>query len=186
SIFCNRAAMAVSVLQAGQKFPLISVNTLTGEKLELSKPAQGFDWRMLVVYRGKHCPLCTKYLNELNELLPEFNALGVDIVAVSSDSLERAKSQLAEVNPHFEVGYDLSIEQMKALGLYISEPRLGMNAERPFAEPGLFVINENGELQMIDISNVPFARPPLASMLMGIRYYRGMTEKFPVNGSYKP
>ncbi|TDF38528.1 AhpC/TSA family protein [Alteromonadaceae bacterium M269] len=176
--------MTVSVLQAGMPFPSINVEKLGGGTLELSKPAPGFDWKMLVVYRGKHCPLCTKYLNELNELLPEFNALGVDVAAVSSDSLDRAKAQLAEVNPNFDVGYDLSIEQMRSLGLYISEPRLGMNAERPFAEPGLFVINENGELQMIDISNVPFARPPLASMLMGIRYYRGMTEKFPVNGSY--
>ena len=178
--------MTVSVLQAGMPFPSINVEKLGGGTLELSKPAPGFDWKMLVVYRGKHCPLCTKYLNELNELLPEFNALGVDVAAVSSDSLDRAKAQLAEVNPNFEVGYDLSIEQMRSLGLYISEPRLGMNAERPFAEPGLFVINENGELQMIDISNVPFARPPLASMLMGIRYYRGMTEKFPINGSYNP
>ncbi len=177
--------MTVSVLQTGEAFPTITVDTLTKSTLDLSKPAKGFDWKMVIVYRGMHCPLCTKYLKELNELLPEFQALGVDVVAVSSDSLERAQTQLAEIKPNFEVGYDLSIEQMKTLGLYISEPRLGMGAERPFAEPGLFVINEDGVLQMIDISNVPFARPPLASMLMGVRYYRNMTDKPPINGRFK-
>lgn len=177
--------MSLLLLQPGQKFPLIEVKELSGAKLALSVPAKGYDWKMVVIYRGKHCPLCTKYLQELNQLLPEFNALGVDVCAVSSDSLARAQSQMASVFPNFEVGYDLGVQQMKSLGLFISEPRLGMDAERPFAEPGLFVINENGELQMLDISNVPFARPPLSSMLMGIRYYRNMKNKLPFNGSYK-
>jgi peroxiredoxin len=176
--------MAVSILQAGQAFPSVSLNKVGGGTLDLGKPNAGFDWQLIVVYRGKHCPLCTKYLNELNDLLPEFNAIGVDVVAISADSIDRATEQLSEVNPQYDVGYGLTLDQMNDLGLYISEPRLGMNAEQPFAEPGLFVINEAGQLQMIDVSNVPFARPPLSSMLMGIKFYRNMTEKYPINGTY--
>ena len=75
--------MSLLLLQPGQKFPLIEVKELSGAKLALSVPAKGYDWKMVVIYRGKHCPLCTKYLQELNQLLPEFNALGVDVCAVS-------------------------------------------------------------------------------------------------------
>lgn len=176
--------MTVSVLQAGQPFPEIKVAKLGGGSLNLGKPEGRNDWKMVVVYRGKHCPLCTQYLQTLNELTASFNELKVDVVAVSADSAERAAIQLSEVNPSYAVAYDLGIEQMQELGLFISDVRLGMNAERPFAEPGLFVINSEGNLQMIDISNVPFARPDLNSMLMGLRFIRNMKEKFPVNGTY--
>src|SRR5690242_15396727 len=45
---------------------------------------------MIVAYRGYHCPVCTTYLRELDRLLPEFSSRGVNVVAVSSDSKERA------------------------------------------------------------------------------------------------
>jgi protein-disulfide isomerase len=31
------------------------------------------DWQMVVVYRGRHCPLCRRYLAELNRLLGEYH-----------------------------------------------------------------------------------------------------------------
>lgn len=176
--------MSTLVLQPGQSFPNITVNTLEGSSFNLAKPTGEYDWKMVIVYRGKHCPLCTRYLNELNQAVPEFNKLGVDVVAVSADSEELARLHMTEVNPNFPVGYDLSIEQMQQLGLFISEPRLGMGAQRPFAEPGLFIINEEGNVRILDISNVPFARPSISSMLMGINYLRGLTEKLPINGTY--
>ena len=176
--------MTASKLQAGSAFPSVQVPNLNGDMLDLGKPDKDHDWRLVVVYRGKHCPLCTRYLKELDHALPQLNVLGVDVVAVSADSRERADTQIAEVQPRYRVGYDLSIEQMQTLGLYISSPRLGMDAERPFAEPGLFVINAEGNLQMIDISNVPFARPSIDAMLMGLNYVRNMDGDFPVNGSF--
>lgn len=176
--------MTTSILQAGQEFQRLTVNKLGGGSLTLGEPAEGFEWQLIVVYRGKHCPLCTRYLDELNEALPEFNKAGVDVIAVSADSEVRATAQIAEVRPDFSVGYDLSMEQMQRLGLFISEPRLGMDAERPFSEPGLFVINNAGKLQIIDISNVPFARPSVRSLVMGINFLRNRAEEFPINGTY--
>jgi peroxiredoxin len=94
----------------------------------------------VIVYRGKHCPICTRYLDTLNELLPKFNELGVDAIAVSADTQERATLQLADIKNDFAVGYDMSIEQMQSLGLYISDPRSDKDSDRPFPEPGLFMI----------------------------------------------
>lgn len=176
--------MNTSTLQAGQIFPDIIIPNLDGGLINLGKLTENYDWKMVIVYRGNHCPICTKLLSEINQVLPELNKLNIDVVAVSANSTEKAKEQIAEVKPNFRIGYDLNIDQMKNLGLFISKPRLGMGASRPFAEPGLFVINENGNVQVIDISNAPFARPNIELMMMGLRYVRNLTEKYPINGTY--
>ena len=63
--------------------------------------------------------MCTSYLKELVALLPCFNGLGVDVVAVSADPVEKAQAQIDLVIPSFAVGYDLSVEQMHQLGVYV-------------------------------------------------------------------
>ena len=169
---------------AAGTFPDITVSKLGGGDLSLSKPDGGHDWRMVIVYRGKHCPICTNYLKTLNELLPEFNDLGIDVVAVSADSEENAQSQINEVKPDYDVGYDLTIEQMQELGLYISHPRSPEETDRPFPEPGFFVLNAKGDIQIVDISNAPFARPELNSMLMGLKFIRNPENNYPIRGTY--
>ena len=42
---------------------------------------------MVVMYRGKHCPICTRYLGELNDALPKFNEQGVALVGVQDGRL---------------------------------------------------------------------------------------------------
>lgn len=176
--------MKVSKLRAGEAFPQIIVQKFGGGDVELSRPGGAHDWRMVVVYRGKHCPICTKYLKTLNELLPKFQALGVDVVAVSADSEERASQQISEIEPDFDVGYGLTLSQMQDLGLYISHPRSPQEAEDPFAEPGFFVINADGDIQIVDISNAPFARPDLNAMLMGLTFIRNPENNYPIRGTY--
>lgn len=168
----------------GKPLLAIELATLKGEKRTLGKPTNGFSWQLIVVYRGKHCPLCTSYLKELDAQLDTLNDLGVDVIAISADSEDRARFQIEEVHPGYDVAYGLSADHMKALGLYISGPRNGMNVEGPFAEPGLFVVNTNGQLQIADISNVPFARPNLDAVTRGIRFLQGITETHPINGTH--
>ncbi|GAA6210196.1 peroxiredoxin-like family protein [Cognatishimia sp. WU-CL00825] len=172
-------------LATGKAFPSMQLPRLGGGHVEIAKPAAGHDWKMIVVYRGKHCPLCTKYLSQLAQLQGGFSEIGVDVIAVSTDGQERATSQIGEVNPGYQVGYNLTLDQARELGLYISGVRNGMDVEAPFAEPGLFVVNGEGNLQLIDISNVPFARPDLQAVLNGLTWLRGQANKFPINGSHE-
>ncbi len=171
-------------LAAGSIFPAITLPVLGGGQRSLSTPQNGHDWTLVVVYRGKHCPLCTKYLKELNAVLPDLHSEGVDVIAVSADSEARATAQMAEVAPQFDVAYGMTIAQMQSLGLYISDPRNGTDVEAPFAEPGLFVLDEKGAIQIIDISNVPFSRPDMAWIARGIGFRRGPMKDAPVNGTY--
>jgi hypothetical protein len=70
---------------------------------------------------------------------------------------------------------------MRDLGLYLSEPRSPPETDRPFAEPGLFAINPDGRLQIIDISNAPFARPDLTAILNGLKVVQ--ERQSPVRGT---
>ena len=153
-------------LAAGAAFPGMSWPTANGGTLDLAATP---GWRMLVVYRGKHCPLCKKYFAALDGLLDRFKAAGVSVAAVSADTKEKADADIAEHKWNFPVGYGLTTDQMRELGLYISEPRSAQETDRPFAEPGLFVVNPEGKVQIVEISNAPFARPELAGILNGIK-----------------
>lgn len=173
-------------LQASAKFPEIAVPRIGGgDPILLGKPNGDLDWQMIVVYRGKHCPMCTSYLKELDALTNQYAKIGVDIVAVSADSKERAEEQIELITPSYPVGYDLSLEQMQKLGLYISHPRSSAESDRPFAEPGLFVINDEGRVQIIDLSNAPFARPDFKTLLGGINFVRNPENNYPIRGTYE-
>lgn len=169
--------MGPSKLPAGEKFPAMAWQSVRGERIA---PAAASGWRALVVYRGRHCPLCKTYLNTLNEMLDDFRAAGVAVSTVSADPREKAAADVAEHGWRFPVGYDLSIEDMRQLGLYVSEPRSPQETDRPFAEPALFVVNPGGSTQIIDISNAPFARPDLKSLLTGVQFV--MAKDYPVRG----
>ncbi len=165
-------------LGAGDAMPSVKVATVGGGEMDLAAMS---GWRMLAVYRGRHCPLCKAYFKTLSGLLPEFAAAGVTVAAVSADTKEKAEADVASEGWTFPVGYDLSMAQMKSLGLYISEPRSAQETDRPFAEPSLFVINPDGKIQIVDISNAPFARPELAMVLRGINF--GREKGYPIRGT---
>lgn len=49
---------------------------------------------MVVVYRGKHCPLCKTYLATLDKVTDKLqNDMKVDVLAVSGDPIEKAQKQ---------------------------------------------------------------------------------------------
>ena len=79
--------MTTPKLQAGDRFPSLEVAGADGVR-DLSKPIDG-TWMMVVVYRGRHCPMCTKYLNQLEPFIGDLKDIGVDVAAVSGDSAEQ-------------------------------------------------------------------------------------------------
>lgn len=172
-----------SKLIPGDIFPSITAATLSGE-VELNKAHSGADWQLLVVYRGKHCPLCTRYLNQLETFKAALSDIGVSITAVSADSKAQLEGHLEQLDVSFPIAYGLTLEQMEQLGLYVSIPRSEQETDHHFAEPGLFVINEHGQVQAVDISNVPFLRPEPEVIVRGITFVRGQDD-YPIRGTFQ-
>ena len=72
-------------------------------------------------YRGLHCPICAKYLTELEALVPEFKKRGVHVVALSSDDADRAQAMADKIKAsHQKIGYGLSLKSAREWVLYIS------------------------------------------------------------------
>ncbi|MEM1111732.1 MAG: peroxiredoxin-like family protein [Pseudomonadota bacterium] len=171
-------------IAAGAAFPALIVKSLDGSEIDIMQPAEGTDWTLLVVYRGKHCPLCTKYLNALEGHIDALRETGVGVVAVSGDSAEQLAAHKEQLNVSFPLFYGLTVEQMQALGLYISIPRSEKETDHNFAEPGLFVINADGQAHVVDISNNPFVRPELDALVGGLAWIRNPENNYPIRGTY--
>lgn len=163
---------------AGDVFPAFAWPSAAGGQVT---PADAEGWRLIVVYRGKHCPLCKQYLGELEKLKDEFAVAGIAVWALSADPVERAQEDSMTHGWTFPLLAGLGEEQMRQLGLYMSAPRSPGETDRNFAEPAVFVINPENRVQIVELSNAPFARPDLRAMLNGLRYV--VSNDYPVRGT---
>lgn len=167
-----------SKIPAGADLPVMTLPAVGGGEVRLGGPRDG--WQAIFVYRGLHCPICKTYLGKLEAKLDEFAALGAEVVAVSGDPKDKADAFASEVGLSMPVGYDMSVDQMRALGLYISTPRSDTETDRPFPEPGLFITTPEGKVQIVEIANAPFVRPDLDLVVRGLARGR---EGYPVRGT---
>ena len=135
---------------------------------------------MLLFYRGLHCPVCKTYVRDLDRKLNEFEKRGAAVVAISTNTRERAEQSKQEWGMEsLAVAYGLSIDQARQWGLYISssiregEPAL-------FSEPGLFLVRPDGLLYSASIQTMPFARPHFADVLAAIDFV--VERNYPAHG----
>ena len=174
--------MATHKLDSGGTLPEITLKLVGGGEATLGKAEQPGNWRLVFIYRGLHCPICKKYLKQLDSLSAQFADAGAEIIVASADPETKAAAMVEEIEIKLQVAYDLSIEQMQSLGLWISEPRSDDETDRPFGEPALFAINSEGRIQLIDQSNTPFNRADLTELLDTVTWVR--ENDYPIRGTY--
>ena len=137
---------------------------------------------MLVFYRGKHCPICKKYLTELGGKLDKFTDKGINVFAISMDSPERAAVSHEEWDTHdLPLAHSLSEDKAREYGLYISEKREGSEEPDVFSEPGLFVVKPDGTLHFAVVQSAPFTRPDLDDLLEGLMFT--IEKDYPTRGT---
>lgn len=154
--------------RVGAKITELTLKTVDGDRTVTVGQAQD-RWTVLFIYRGRHCPRCKKYLNKLNAMLADWQALA-DVFVTSADTREKARDDQQEFGWDFELCYGLSVPEMRALGLYVSNPLSPSETSAPFAEPGMFALRPDGTLMLVDISNGPAARPDLEELLDGMAF----------------
>lgn len=175
--------MPTMKLSSGSSLPVITLPLVGGGKATLGTPQQEGNWKLVFVYRGLHCPICKQYLTRLESLKEQFLATGAEIIAVSGDPEHKAVSMVESNGLTFPVAYGLSTAQMQDLGLYISHPRSPQETDQPFAEPGMFAVNADGKVQLIDISNTPFNRADLGELVETVEWIRA--NHYPIRGTYE-
>lgn len=166
--------------------PALAVDTVAHGAFDLSTETPE-NFTLVVFYRGLHCPLCAKYLLELERLVPEFEKRGVSVIALSSDDAERAAAMVRKVGAtHLRFGFGVALSSAKEWGLYISSSRgltsIGIEEPALFAEPGAFLVRPDGTLFYGAVQTMPFARPNFNDLLGGLDF--AIPSNYPARGEY--
>lgn len=156
-----------------QPVPDFTVPTVGGGTWTLSAQSPE-NFTMVVFYRGHHCPICSRYLGDLDKKIDQFKENGVATVAISSDGRERAEQAKQDWTlESVPVGYDLSLDMARNWGLYISsgigKTSIGIEEPPLFSEPGLFLVRPDGTLYWGAVQTMPFARPHFAEVLGALK-----------------
>lgn len=138
-------------------------------------------YTLLFFYRGLHCPVCKKQLSEVQNHLQDFTDRGINVIAISMDSEERAKKAGKEWGVEsLPIGFELSEEKAREYGLYISK---AISDKEPdtFSEPGIFLVDSDNKLYFSSIQSMPFARPSIKDILKAVDFIE--KENYPPRGT---
>lgn len=167
-------------LVPGNNVPALTVDTLSGSAWNLAAQTPR-NYTMVVFYRGLHCPLCAEYLKQLNSKLSQFHDLGIEVIAISGDTREKAANSAETWGvKDLTLGYGLTREAMQQWGLYVSKGAFDYEPAY-FNEPGLFLIGPNGVLFFASVNNAPYGRTDLDALLGGMDFV--LNNNYPVRGT---
>ncbi|MEM6265569.1 MAG: peroxiredoxin-like family protein [Bacteroidota bacterium] len=100
----------------GDQAPNFSLNNATGKQVKLSKLLQQGPV-VLTWYRGGWCPYCNLTLRFLQQSLPEFQAEGATLVALTPELPDRSLSTSEKHELEFEVLSDVGNEVARNYGI---------------------------------------------------------------------
>ena len=126
------SADQVQPLGAGDPAPRFVVAAVESSPVEfdpqnLDKPV------MLLVFRGGWCPYCNMYLAEMRHVIPEIQAMGIDVLFLSGDRPEMLYKSLEHEAQEEIAGLDYTIlsdadaQASVALGIAFKAPQRAMD-----------------------------------------------------------
>jgi peroxiredoxin len=176
--------MPITPLMPREPVPSLELPTVDGGNWSLAaqKPE---NFTLIVFYRGRHCPICSMYLGDLNSKADQFAEKGVSIFVASTDGEERAADAKAEWKlDKLTVGHSLSLDDARDWGLYISAGRgltsIGIEEPALFNEPGVFLVRPDGTLYYAAVQSMPFARPNFGDLLKAVDF--ALAKNYPARG----
>jgi peroxiredoxin len=165
--------------------PELRLPTLAHGNFDLAADAPTL-FTLVCFYRGLHCPVCLKYLRDLESLIPEYVRRGTKVIAVSSDVHERVQQMANKVGPRLLSEHSLPLAVARKWGLYISSSRgrTSINIEEPplFSEPRVFLVQQDRTLYYGGVQTMPFARPLFSELLQAIDI--AVAKDYPARGEY--
>ena len=183
------SADQVTPLGVGAAAPAFTVRTVADEPWEfdpstLQRPA------VIITFRGGWCPYCNLHLSELRTVMPEIEALGVDVIFLSGDRPELLYSSLeADTQQDIEgLGYrifsDADAQAAVALGIAFraAEQTIRRRHEKGqdidassmtrhgiLPVPSVFVVGSDGTIRYTFVEANYKVRLPAADLLAAIR-----------------
>jgi peroxiredoxin len=155
------------VLANGETLPDLSLPSVSGDTVSLSEYAKGA-WSIVLFYRGNWCPFCNAQLNAFQRKLPEFEKLGVRIIAISADPLDEAKQTVEKHHLTFPVLYGANPAfAAKTFGAYVAQDVHGT-----YINSTGFILQPNGTIAIAVYSSGAIGRLVPDDALGLIKYMR--------------
>lgn len=175
------------VVYTTEKAPALQVPLINGDTFTLTDRNPS-NFTVLIFYRGAHCPLCVRYVKEIEENYQRALDGGFEIVLASMDTLEKATQFAKDIAESIgaeslkvPIAYGLTEEQARSWGLYISNNKEGSNEPKVFSEPGLYVVRPDTTVVVAMVQSAPFTRPSIPELIQGLKYV--VDNNYPIRGS---
>lgn len=112
-----RQAMPDPGVKVGETAPDFALPDADGQSVSLhERLAQGPV--VLIFYRGGWCPFCNVQLKQFRDALPQIEAQGAQLIAISPQRPDKTREQFKQQAPGFDVLSDLDGATLKAYRLY--------------------------------------------------------------------
>ena len=146
-------------LNVGDKAPVFVLKDVDGKDVSSTKLLETQEL-VIIFYRGEWCPVCTKYLSNLNDSLEFITAKGAKVVAIGPETLENTAKTKEKTNADFtilsdsdqkvavayEVLFDVTDKYAKKIKTFlrtsIAENNGSDKAQLPV--PATFIIGKDG------------------------------------------
>ncbi len=123
-------------LTIGQAVPLFTLPDADGTQISLAEVNKE-QAVLLVFYRGDWCPYCIDQLSSISALLPQIEALGVQVIGISPDTQASAKNTQRRFGQQFIF---LSDPQANVIGDY------GIARANKLPHPAVYLVSKKGKL----------------------------------------
>lgn len=143
----------ISPLLYGEKIPAATLQNAFGEEFDLNR-AVAEKPTVLVFYRGGWCPYCSRQLSGLQEVAPELEKLGYQLIAVSTDTPEGLMQSATKEKLSYTLLSDADLTLSKQFGIAYKAPKGywemlpettgGRDVDLLLPVPSVFILDKSG------------------------------------------
>ncbi|MDX8365765.1 peroxiredoxin-like family protein [Cytobacillus sp. IB215665] len=152
-------------LEIGDHAPDFTLSDPTGKELNLYEQLKKGPV-ILTFYRGEWCPYCNLELRAYQQALPEINALGAQLIAISPQTPDHSLSMKEKNELAYPVLSDVGSHVIKEYNLLFDLPKylvevykgFGINLEEfndsdwSLPVPATFIIDKNGKIRLASVN----------------------------------
>ncbi|MBK1897330.1 peroxiredoxin-like family protein [Chryseobacterium paridis] len=145
----------ISPLLIGEKIPTVNILDATGKSFNLNK-AVAEKPTVLIFYRGGWCPYCSKQLSGLQDIAPDLEKLGYQIIAISTDQPEGLMQSATKEKLSYTLLSDADLVVSKQFGIAFKAPKGywemlpkttgGKNIDLLLPVPSVFILDKKGTI----------------------------------------
>jgi peroxiredoxin len=173
------SGQAGRALKAGDRAPVFTLGDQDGKPVA-SNYLLARGPLIISFYRGVWCPYCNLELQALQETLPQFQALGASLVAISPQTAANSRKSQRQNKLDFPILSDTHNDVAAAFGLrfalpdYLVELYKGLKNDLPafnddpawtLPMPARYVIGQDGVIAYVEVNPDYSLRPEPGSML---------------------